>query len=112
MYGEDRTLPWVNRIDFAGMVSFLRGAHPTKTAEHVAGMTGISAKTVAKWLDGAEPGSRHFLTLALVYGPQFVSACVRGAPAWLDEAHRNAERESLRREIAEREARLAELGEK
>ena len=79
-----------NHIDFSGLSDFLRREHPTKTADGVAGQTGIPAKTVRKWLDGeTAPNGTALLALALAYGPQLLAACVKGAPSWLDAATRH-----------------------
>ena len=87
MSGNLRARFRANRIDFSGLSEFLRREHPTKTADGVAGQTGISAKTVRKWLDGeTSPNGAALLMLALAYGPQIIAACVKGAPSWLDAA--------------------------
>ena len=90
MSGNLRARFRANRIDFSGLSEFLRREHPTKTADGVAGQTGISAKTVRKWLDGeTSPNGAALLMLALAYGPQIIAACVKGSPSWLDAATRH-----------------------
>lgn len=85
---------------------FLRQCHPTKTADHVAAVTGCSRAQVAKWLEGAAtPGGPAIARLTLAYGPAFFAAYMGNlAPKWLDDdvrEQRMAELDERRRAIDE-----------
>ncbi|KAA2237705.1 hypothetical protein [Salinarimonas soli] len=87
--------------------AFLRQLYPLKTAEAVAADTGISANTVAKWLErGSAPSTWATFRLIGAYGPEFACAVMANPPAWLDRAAREEEQRRLRTEIAALEARL------
>ncbi|GJD92891.1 hypothetical protein [Methylobacterium iners] len=91
--------------------AFLRQVYPTKTAENVAADTGISANTIAKWLDrGSAPTSWAFLRLLTAYGPELACAVMTDPPAWLDRAAREEQARRLRCEIADLQARLDGAG--
>lgn len=97
-------------IDFAGLADFLRKEHPAKTAEGVEARCGIPAKTVRKWIEGENaPNGFAILTLALAYGPQVLSACLVGAPYWLDAAARLEMAERLKEQIARDQKTLRDL---
>lgn len=92
----------------ARTVAFLRRLYPQKTAECVGADTGISANTIAKWLDrGSAPTSWAFCRLICAYGPEFAVAIMDHAPAWLDRAAREEKARRLKAQIAALEAKLA-----
>lgn len=110
MFGKACTRFRAPAIDFMGLAEFLRKEHPVKTAEFVEARCGIPAKTVRKWLDGENaPNGPAILTLALAYGPQALSACFIGAPAWLDEASHADMARKLKENIARDQRTLQEL---
>lgn len=89
------------------VIDFLRGLHPTKTADCVFADTGIAAATVAKWLERASvPGGIAIIRLTAVYGPEFLNAIMHSPPAWLDAAARAEEQRKVRAQIAALQARL------
>lgn len=97
-------------IDLCGLVGFLRKQHPHSTAYHVQAVTGIPARTVECWFEGrARPSFGNAMQLAIVYGPAFLSAALRHAPAWLDEAHRADEARRVDEEIKRLEERKDRL---
>jgi hypothetical protein len=97
-------------VDFAGLAEFLRKEHPAKTAEFVEARCGIPSKTVRKWLEGENaPNGAAVLTLALFYGPQALSACLKGAPAWLDAANRDEMVRKKMSEIEDLQRQLSQL---
>ena len=105
-----RAQVWADRIDLDGLVSFLRAQHPQKTAEDVSARTGHSIATVRKWLSReVTPNGVAITALYLTYGPELLHAVVRGAPAWLSAAVRDAQMRDLEARSAEQQARLAEL---
>lgn len=89
-------------LDMDGLRSFLRSAHPIKTAAHVAARTGISEGTVANWLhDKSTPTLRHTVPLIDAYGPDVLAAAVPSC-GWLDRAVQE-------RRAADLDARIAAL---
>jgi hypothetical protein len=101
---------WSDRVDFVGLSAFLRAEHPAKTPQAVEAKTDIPADTVKKWLGHeAAPSGGNLLTLALVYGPQVLAACIKGAPAWLDAATRAEMARKLKDKIAADQRTLHEL---
>jgi hypothetical protein len=108
MSGLSKGKKW--SINFEGLQAFIRSEHPVKTALCVEAATGIPSDTVKKWISGeASPNGRALLTLAMVYGPQVLAACVNGAPKWLDAATRAEIARKLTAEIADRQRELSEL---
>lgn len=99
--GEDRTVV-ADRI-----AAFLRQKYPTKTAEHVAADTGISAGTVARWLDrGSAPSAWALCRLVGAYDADVLCAILDNPPAWLLAAARQEERERVERQIAQLRAQI------
>ncbi len=99
---------------FGGRVAeFLRGEHPTKTALCVEAETGISAKTVAKWLEGASsPSGAAYHRLIKAYGPElFVFVSPDASPAVLREAARVSRQDRLERKAALLRREIDKLGE-
>lgn len=91
-------------------VAFLRSRYRTKTADCVSADTGISAKTVAKWLErSSAPGGIAILQLIAAYGPEFLRAIMTSPPAWLDDAARAEEARKLKAEIDALNAKLEAL---
>lgn len=89
-------------IDLTGIVGFLKRKHPFATALNVEVDTGISSRTVECWLERrSRPSLTHGLTMACVYGPDFLAAAFRRLPRWLDEARRREELAALDRRAAE-----------
>lgn len=81
---------------------FLRALYPTATAANVAADSGIPAGRISKWLIGASgPRIDDTIALTLAYGPDFLSAVLPNAPAWLDRCVR-AERQAKLEEEQER----------
>ncbi|MDP2358673.1 MAG: hypothetical protein Q8M31_21820 [Beijerinckiaceae bacterium] len=87
------------------LIRFLRGVHPTKTAENVAGSTGLPVSTVRKWLDGSSaPGFIASWSLIGAYGLPIIAAAFETKPKWIDDDFRARcmrdldAREALRRE--------------
>lgn len=73
--------------------SFLRKTHPEKTAANVAADTGISVRTIEKWLERlSAPSWAHGVRLLATYGPEFMCAVMDAPPAWLDQAARKERR--------------------
>ena len=104
MFGSIRDHVWSNRIDFDGLAAFLRRRHPSKTAVRVAADTGLPADSVKKWLSGeVQPSGRAMLALVCAYGPDFISASVKGAPEWCNSDLRAAKIAKLKAELAELE---------
>lgn len=100
-------------IDRQGIADFLRRQHPRETARWVEARTGIPARTAECWLDagrGVRPSFAHAMQLACAYGPSFLAAALRHAPAWLDDAHRAEEARRIDAEIASLEAEKRRLG--
>lgn len=89
------------QIEVADRVcDFLRAAYPEKTAAHVHADTGVSTKTVEKWLARiSAPGAAHLVVLVGVYGPEFLSAVMPKRPAWLDRAEREREHLQLKADL-------------
>lgn len=85
------------KFDITGLCTFLKRAHPAKTAENVAAATGVPASTVDKWLRGETmPSATGFAALAAAYGPAVIAASVPGA-AW---AHERARDEAINAHIS------------
>ncbi|MEX6697971.1 hypothetical protein AB2C67_33790, partial [Pseudomonas aeruginosa] len=85
---------------------------PMKTADNVSADTGISANTIAKWLDrGSAPTSWAFLRLLEAYGAEFACAVMAAPPAWLDRAARDQKRDRLQGQIASLQAQRDQLDE-
>ena len=99
-------------FDPQGLATYLRQAHPVKTAAAVEAATRLPARTVERWLAmTATPSVVAFGRLVAVYGPALLSAAVPGL-AWVERAALLAEREGMAREIAALETRLAETATK
>ena len=79
---------WFDRFDLGGFARFARALHPAKTAACIAADTGLPVDSVKKWL---------------------AHAMLNGAPAWMSSAARAERGQQLHREIAAREAELAQL---
>lgn len=110
MFGSFKDRVWSNQIDFEGMSAFLRRLYPSKTAQCVADDTGLAPDSVKKWLNGeVQPNGRAVFTLVAAYGPEFLHASLRRAPAWLSAVARAEMARKLESEIVERERQLAEL---
>jgi anthranilate phosphoribosyltransferase len=101
------------QIEVADRVcDFLRARYPDKTAANVHADTGVSTKTVEKWLARVSaPGAPHLVVLVTVYGPEFLSALLPHRLAWLDSATREQERSQLRNDIHRLRRRLAPMEE-
>lgn len=84
------------------VAEFLRGEHPAKTAASVEAETGISAKTVEKWLAGASaPSGAAYHRLIKTYGPElFVFVSPDASPRSLKEAARLSRQDRLERQAA------------
>ena len=100
------------QIEVADRVcDFLRAAYPDRTAANVHADTGVSAKTVEKWLARiSAPGAAHLVVLVTVYGPEFLSAVLPRRPAWLDSAEREREHARLKADIDRIRDRLETTG--
>lgn len=86
---------------------FLKSLYPVKTADNVAVDTGISANTIAKWLDrGSAPTSWAFLRLLEAYGAEFACFVMARPPSWLDRAAREQKHDRLQAQIASLQAQL------
>lgn len=98
--GSFRPNPSSAGFDQSGLVTFLRQQHPTKTADHVSALCGVSVDTVRNWLKGRNHISiTHSILLVAVYGPDALKAMWSGAlPGWLDVAVQD---EALARNEAE-----------
>ena len=97
---------------FGARVSdFLRSIHPIKTAACVEADTGVSARTVSKWLEGASsPSGNAYHRLIEVYGPElFVFVSPEASPASLREAARVCRQARLERAAAAIRSQLAEV---
>jgi hypothetical protein len=89
----------LDMVDKVG--DFLRSMYPQKTAECVAADTGISAKTVSKWLErSSAPGGLAMIHLAMMYGPEFLCAVADKTPAWLNNARKAEKAERIERQLA------------
>lgn len=94
----------------ARAVDWLRGVHPTKTAEQVEAATGIPAKTVRNWLCGAaQPGGDAMVRLVLAYGPDLICAMCDAAPAWLAASARAKRQGEIEAQQAALSAELAAM---
>ena len=99
---------WSDEVDMGGLVRFLRGRYPDKTAANVSADTRLPADTVKKWLAlVAAPNGRAMLVLACVYGPEVLVALLRRPPGWLLQSARMAEQVRLEAELAALTAKLA-----
>lgn len=88
---------------------FLRGAHPSKTAEQVEARTGIAAATVKKWLIGhSAPSCIAMARLISAYGPEFL-AHVLPELEWLSAARRATRQAELEARQAALEAEWSAL---
>lgn len=86
-------------IDLEALRRFLQRRYHYNTPEAVAADTGIPPETVRNWMRlRAKPSIGNFLTLARVYGPDFVAAAWPGAPRWMDSACREEEAARLEAE--------------
>lgn len=101
---------WSGSIDADGMARFLRSIYPQKTAMHVAADTGLPVESIKNWLNGVSaPGFRATVTLALTYGPEFLTSMVKEKPRWLDRAAREHRQQELERKLESIKAELASL---
>ncbi|MGY2051709.1 hypothetical protein [Methylobacterium sp. JK268] len=100
---------WRGPVDAAGLARFLRERHPSKTAIHVAALSGVPVDTVAKLLAReALPSGRTLLALICVYGPELLAAVLPGAnPRWLEGARILADQARLEAELARTRAEMA-----
>ncbi len=90
--------------------AFLRSIYPEKTAANVAADTGISARTIEKWLERlSAPSWPHGIKLFRAYGPEFMCAVMDNPPRFLTEAGRAQARARLDAKIAELEALRQEV---
>lgn len=97
-------------VDLDRLARRLYRRYRTATAGSVADETGIPEGTVKNWLQRrCGPSTGHLIRLGAAYGPDFVADVVDGAPEWLSDAGRRAERARLEQQAAEIEARLAAL---
>lgn len=110
MSGSLKDHVWSNHIDFEGMARFLRRLYPAKTALSVAADTGLPADSVKKWINGdVQPNGRAVFALIAAYGPEFISASLHHAPAWLDANVREAKTAALKSQIEQMQAELASI---
>jgi hypothetical protein len=92
---------WADAIDTDGLVAFLRQRHPTKTAQHVAALTGEPAETVRKWLSfSTRPSLRALIVLVCVYELPLLEACLRRHPDWMKRAREDRGHHALAAEMA------------
>ncbi len=93
------------------IAKFLRGAHPTKTAAHVASKIGFSEYRVGKWLElSSAPNGAAMIALTAAYGPEFLAAIMPTSCSWIDESVRAARLARIEAEIAELRTLASELG--
>ncbi|MHB2205030.1 hypothetical protein [Methylobacterium sp. CM6257] len=99
------------KIFGARIAGFLRSIHPQKTAACVEAETTISARTVAKWLEGASsPAGNAYHRLIEVYGPElFVFVNPDASPDSLREAALVCRQARLERQVEEKQREIAEL---
>ena len=94
----------------ARVVAFIRARHPGKTADNVAAETGVSAASVAKWLErGNAPNAVAMLMLIAAYGPEFLASVVPHAPNWLSAAARAEQLAAIDAEFASLQRRKEAL---
>lgn len=100
-----------SRIEPERVVEFLQGAHPLKTADHVAANTGIPSGTVRKWLEGkALPKSGALIALVGAYGPALLAVAFGNEPPeWLSRAARAERQAALEAEQARIREELAQM---
>jgi hypothetical protein len=93
------------------VLDHLRALYPAKTAEHVAGATGLSPARVAKWFArGSRADFGALLALLDRFGPPLLAALWGEAvPPWLAAAAAEAEAAAIEEEITTRRNRLAAL---
>jgi hypothetical protein len=112
--GRTRPRPgvWAEALELDGLATFLRARHPTKTAQHVAALTGESQETVRKWLRlETRPGLRATIILVCVYELPLIEACLRRHPDWLARAREDSGRHAIAAELASLRPRIdAALG--
>lgn len=89
------------------ITAYLRKRFPIKTVDNVAADTGLSSNTVRKWFSReSNPSAAAVFLLIRAYGPEFLCATLKHAPAWLDSAARaqkiadiDAQMEALKQEM-------------
>lgn len=93
------------------IAEFLRGIHPVKTALNVEADTGISNKTVSKWLEGASsPSGAAYHLLMGIYGPElFVFVDPDASPASLREAARVCAQTRMERQVEALQGKISSL---
>ncbi|BDA84991.1 hypothetical protein Sa4125_25330 [Aureimonas sp. SA4125] len=91
----------------ARVAAYLRRLYPARTADNVAADTGLNSGTIAKWLEReSAPNGVAMLVLIAIYGPDFLGAVMKRAPAWLDASQRMTEASALAAELDKIQARL------
>lgn len=114
LYGQRRAK--VSQVDGRTLAervaAFLRGQHPTKTAQCVEAETEISANTVRKWLEqGNAPSGPAYDALVRRYGAPFLCAVhpeARGS--WFDGVARQEHQAQLEQQAAIIRQQLSDLG--
>ncbi len=105
MSSEEPSKVLVERV-----ATFLRRAHPAKTAAHVASKIGVSEYRVGKWLElSSAPNGSAMIALTAAYGPEFLAAVMPASCAWLDESVRATRLARVEAELAELHRRAREL---
>lgn len=89
-------------LDMEALTRFLCRAFPYATANHVEGITGVSAATITNWLIGrAKPSGEHLGALVGAFGPQFVAAAFPASRTWAEPIARAENARRLATELAE-----------
>jgi transcriptional regulator with XRE-family HTH domain len=91
------------------VIPFLRRMYPRATAEMVARDTGLSPKTVSKWLErSSAPSGAALVQLANTYRMAFLIALLPGSE-WVEIGANAVERAALADQVARSDRRLAAL---
>ena len=97
-------------VRIKALASYLHRLHPAQTAYEVSARTGISPRTVERWLElGACPSLPHFMALVRAYGPDLLAATLPDQPDWLLVARKAETRARLNAERARIDEELARL---
>ena len=91
-------------------IDFVTKKFPEKTAINLECITGISARTIENWLNGAtDIGAPLLLALISELGPDFLDAILSGRVKWVARAAKINERDELIRSTKAAQKRLAQI---
>jgi len=79
--------PSADLFDMSGLIGWLKVRFPTSTEFHVQASTGISAASVANWLQRrSRPSAEHLSILLCAFGPSLFRAAIREPATWIERA--------------------------